>query len=231
MAYANITVTTQTQLGFVTGEFIQVISSSTVYIFGQVVTYNSGTGVLVFTPKTFSGTGAFTSWTVVGSGSPGQSTLAIGQTYAGGKVFYIDDSGRHGLIVSTIDLIGIGPLFPTTFGWDSNTTALRGANRDGVNAGYSNTERAIISQTIVNIFANQVCGLYNGGSYGDWYLPSKYELNLLYLQRTIIGGLSGGYWSSTEIVAANSWSQNFTDGVQSSSVKTTVLKVRGIRAF
>ena len=43
-------------------------------------------------------------------------------------------------------------------------------------------------------FAAKTCADYTvidgAVTYGDWYLPSIYELNLLYLQKDVIGGLS-----------------------------------------
>jgi hypothetical protein len=44
MPYANITITTDTGLAFITGEFIQVINDANNFINAQVVTYNSVNG-------------------------------------------------------------------------------------------------------------------------------------------------------------------------------------------
>ena len=62
---------------------------------------------------------------------------------------------------------------------------------------------------------NEYSVTVNGVIYGDWYLPSKYELNLLYLQKNLVGGFSNyGYWTSTEMDISNGWAQNMGDGVQ-----------------
>ena len=71
MPYLNITITTNTNLSFVTGGFIEVIHDSSNYIFGQVVSYNSSTGSLTFKPITVTGSGTYTFWTIVCSGAPG----------------------------------------------------------------------------------------------------------------------------------------------------------------
>lgn len=76
--------------------------------------------------------------------------------------------------------------------------------------------------------------------YGDWYLPSKYELNLMYQNIGRVakgknknkgGFVSYSYWSSTENDAYSSWFQNFDNGNQSYSPKIYPLLVRAVRAF
>jgi hypothetical protein len=69
--------------------------------------------------------------------------------------------------------------------------------------------------------------------YGDWYLPSKVELNLLYNQKTVVGGFASNYyWGSTEGGSGNAWSQNFNGGFQYYGSKdSTLVRVRAVRAF
>ena len=68
--------------------------------------------------------------------------------------------------------------------------------------------------------------------YGDWYLPSKVELNLLYAQKTVVGGFANFfYWSSTENNSHNAWYQNFDSGYQDDGNKGNALPVRAVRAF
>jgi len=69
-------------------------------------------------------------------------------------------------------------------------------------------------------------------TYGDWYLPSKYELNLLYLQKAVVGGFADYYyWSCTEYTSSSAWYENFTNGSQSSQNKYVSYYVRPVRAF
>ena len=74
-----------------------------------------------------------------------------------------------------------------------------------------------------------------GVNYGDWYLPSKYELNLIYGQKALIGDFPANkyYWSSTESDPFRAWNQDFNDGAQYSNDKDTtpIGGVRAIRAF
>jgi hypothetical protein len=81
--------------------------------------------------------------------------------------------------------------------------------------------------------ANKACESLGNG----WRLPTKDELNLLYLNRDAIGGFSNGvYWSSTENGTYNyyfvAWFQNFYDGFQGNLAnKDKAFTVRAIRSF
>jgi hypothetical protein len=81
--------------------------------------------------------------------------------------------------------------------------------------------------------ANEVAS-YNGGGKSDWFLPSKDELNLLYLQKAILGmsGNQADYWSSSEVQADVAWIQYFLDGRQfTNGTKVNTQSVRPVRAF
>ena len=77
--------------------------------------------------------------------------------------------------------------------------------------------------------------------YSDWYLPSKYELNLMRNNigqgapspYTNVGGFADNvYWSSTEFGANFAWLQNVSNGIQYNNYnKSEVVYVRAIRAF
>jgi hypothetical protein len=73
----------------------------------------------------------------------------------------------------------------------------------------------------------------DGVTYGDWYLPSKHELNLLFIKKATVGGFTANYyWSSAEIDNGNAWVQGFGNGSQGGSSKsTTGRSVRAVRAF
>lgn len=86
--------------------------------------------------------------------------------------------------------------------------------------------------------AVQLCNDLVLGGYSDWYLPSKDELNKLYLNKTAVGGFvtignSSHYWSSTEKSAGNrnAWNQHFSDGAQHDHSKNSTFYVRAVRAF
>ena len=148
----------------------------------------------------------------------------IGESYGGGIVFYVYDNGQHGLIAATADQ-------STGIQWYNGSNNVTNAVRDGISAGIFNTER-IISNQGGGAYAAQICANYKGGNYGDWYLPSKYELNLLYQQKTVVGGFANGnYWSSSEVDNYYAWFQSFSNGLQTNLNKYYSVYVRAIRAF
>jgi len=70
--------------------------------------------------------------------------------------------------------------------------------------------------------------------YSDWRLPTKDELNAIYvnLKKLGVGGFAGySYWSSTEDVGYYAWFQYFLNGDQSLDSKNGAYYVRAIRAF
>ena len=74
----------------------------------------------------------------------------------------------------------------------------------------------------------------NGDKFNDWRLPTKDELNLIFLQEESIGGFDLGslYWSSTEFDSNTAWFQDFNSGFQYYITKgNTANKVRGVRNF
>jgi hypothetical protein len=82
--------------------------------------------------------------------------------------------------------------------------------------------------------AARLCYDLNQGGYSDWYLPSKDELDKLYINRSAIGGFSTGlYWSSTEASGTTAVYQNFANGFFSESAKDdgNLFTTRAIRNF
>jgi hypothetical protein len=66
----------------------------------------------------------------------------------------------------------------------------------------------------------------------DWFMPSLGELILVANNLQGLAGLtSTEYWSSSEHSAVGAWAQGMSGGYQGSASKSTVLKVRPIRAF
>jgi hypothetical protein len=171
------------------------------------------------------------------------SGVQIGDFAQGGIVFWVDETGQHGLVAAKED--HINPVR-----WRAGTNGNTQAKGDGLYAGKANTSIIIAAQVYIgddgDLYAARICNelqvAEGGTTYGDWYLPSKKELDLMYQNRATInatawanGGsdfLSTIYWSSTEYSRESVWSQDFTDGRQITSGKfVTVYSLRAVRAF
>ena len=64
-------------------------------------------------------------------------------------------------------------------------------------------------------FAAKWCNDLTVGIYDDWFLPSKDELNKLFINKEMIGNFEvDGYWSSTEEDKEEAWRQSFYNGYQ-----------------
>jgi len=169
----------------------------------------------------------------------------IGDMAQGGIVFYVDESGEHGLVADTADI-------STGIQWYNGAFKVTNATGDGVGSGEMNTMLIIAQQTVDNTagnFAALLCANLVRGSYGDWYLPSKDELDLMWknLHRfgcpneapdsspclTALGGFAiAFYWSSTEVSSNDAWLLGFNGGFQSSFTKGDYfVRVRAVRAF
>jgi hypothetical protein len=75
---------------------------------------------------------------------------------------------------------------------------------------------------------------YRGGGFGDWHLPTRSELSLIYENLQKEGGVNLGsawYWSSSELSGNYAWYQNFGDGRQGTYDKNNAHSVRAVRAF
>ena len=164
-----------------------------------------------------------------GGGSNPAVTYAIGDTGPSGVgiVFYVTDGG-YGLEAAPSDQ-------STSQVWiegGSTQTTKNGNTSTAIGTGLANSN-AIIDQTGHTGSAAQVCRSYNGGGLTDWYLPSKDELNLLYSQKTAVGGFAEytKYWSSSEGSTLSAWSQSFSNGFQGYNGKNSTFRVRAVRAF
>jgi hypothetical protein len=192
-------------------------------LLNKPITDGSATKVTAGTNITITGIGTTGAPYVVNSKSH-----SIGDSYGGGIVFYVYDNGQHGLIAATAD--------QGSARWYAGTSTYTMAKANGVGAGKANTASIIASQAYGDgaTYAARICNEYlvtfDGVTYGDWYLPSTSELNLLLGQKNVVPGLAGKYWSSNEsdndhAVYLATASPSYAD------LKSWTYFVRPIRAF
>lgn len=201
----------------------------------------SETKLTAGTNVTITGAGTTASPYVINASS-GSSSHYVGELYGGGVVFWVDQTGQHGLIVSMIDL-------STSQAWSNVCCTLIGATAQSDWDGLSNSN-AIVGQATHTSSAAKLCldytnDDYGTGTYSDWYLPSRSELNDLWnslkaVQKALDSDGNATttamgknvYWSSSELIPTSAWNFGFNDGdAKSGSFKSTPYYVRAVRAF
>ena len=128
---------------------------------------------------------------------------------AGGIVFYLDATRQHGLEAAPVDQSS-GAI------WGCFNNDIAGADGMAVGTGRQNTLDIIAGCADAGTAAKVAAG-YSLNGYSDWFLPSRDELNLLYLQKGVGGFAGGDYWSSSEMDSYDrdsAWAQNLINGRQ-----------------
>ena len=148
---------------------------------------------------------------------------------AGGWVFY--DKGRYSdgwryLEAAPSDL-------SSTYVWGDDG---KFSTSTGIGTGKKNTEIIASKSTSWTKNAAKACLDYKENGYDDWFLPSKDELNLMYinLKQKKLGGFADSvYWSSSEYSGSSSsaWLQGFYSGPQNDYSRSGNSRVRPVRAF
>ncbi|MCX6268723.1 MAG: DUF1566 domain-containing protein [Bacteroidetes bacterium] len=175
-----------------------------------------------------------TAWTAL-AGSSGLTSHYIGELFGGGIVFWIDNTGQHGLIVSLVDLSLA--QWSATVSITNAVSTWNGVGNSALILGISPAAQWCHG------YLNSVN--YNTGTYSDWYLPAIDELSLIYHVRYILNkniesapaprnmlSSQTAYWSSTEDFDYNyAWYYDLYSGYASPIYKDGVVLVRAVRAF
>lgn len=181
--------------------------------------------------------------TIVGDpiNAEGATSYSVGDFAHGGIVFWVDETGQHGLVCAKEDQ-GDGVR------WHAGTFGSTQAKGSGPYEGEANTSIIIAAHVTIgddgDVYAARICNeleITEGGKkYDDWYLPSRKEFYLIYKNRETIeatakansgSGFAGLYWSSTERNATLAYCFNFASGFASVSGKPITHSVRAVRAF
>jgi len=157
------------------------------------------------------------------------STIQVGDLAYGGIVFYIDNTGEHGLVSYANDI--------GAYQWGCVGMEIIGAEGQEIGDGNQNSLDIVASCNETPI-ASSECLSFNGNDYNDWYLPSLGELNLMYTNLksnsclTDITVFSNSlYWTSSEYGANGAWCVSFDSGMNTNNLENMVNQVRPIRAF
>jgi len=164
--------------------------------------------------------------TSISANSVDGSTQAhyIGQSFGGGIIVYLDSTKTHGLIAAKTDQ-------GTNVSWYNGSYITTGAKGTKIGTGKANTNK-IISAQGSGTYAAKLCRQYRGGGFKDWFLPSKAELNQVFIHRHKLTGLSAtNYWSSTEADQNNAYDEEFGGGFKFADDKSFTIHVRAVRAF
>jgi hypothetical protein len=156
---------------------------------------------------------------------------SLGENYAGGIVFYIDQTGLHGLVCASTDQ-------STGIIWYNGSNVNTLAKGTAVGTGQDNTSKIVAAQGDGS-YAAKLCDDLVLNGYSDWFLPSSQELGLVYhnVKEKSLGGfrtdIMTWYWTSTEFNQGNAIYMNFETDLTSDigGEKYKLYRVRAIRAF
>ncbi len=196
----------------------------------------------------------------------GASVHAIGEQYQGGKIIWVDADGQHGIIAALANQ-SAGVRWSNGTNYFTNATAdgiYAGAKNTEVIIATQTSIGLVCGETIKPTYCNEtnsdnitgnfaalvaanyrvqdngvnVCtGSTNEICWGDWYLPSLFELSLLLdysLNNSDLGVfVRDNYWSSTETTGWNdhAWVRHFANTGTGGGGKWLPLPVRAVRAF
>ena len=201
------TIVKNTSIGvlYCTDSYFGTYSSTTIQSNVAAGTYTIAitglSGLTTYFAKSFVINKAGTSYGSVVSFTTSTPPKAVGDSYGGGKIFYILKSGdagydaniQHGLIAATSD------QYTGNIPWSKNTIFI-GNTSQLIGSGLANTTRIISLQGNTGNYAAKIARDYVSNGYSDWYLPSVNEMKELIAQRAIVGGfnLNSYYWTSSE---------------------------------
>jgi hypothetical protein len=159
--------------------------------------------------------------------------LSLGLEYGGGIIFYLDETGQHGLVAAPSDQSD-GAKF-----WLGTWIYVDGVSNtpdQSVGAGQSNTETQVTLQGN-GTYAAKICSDLVLNDHDDWFLPSSGELQLI-CQNLYQQGLGNFndlfYWSSTD--ADRKRNANFIQfsdncGIRNDLGRDMLNRVRAVRKF
>ncbi len=167
----------------------------------------------------------------------------FGHMYLGGLIFYLDTISGEGLVAASEDQSADAY-------WGCEMVDIPGSKNctiypipipdfeDGAKTGDGkvNTD-AILSECVpypITVFLVPAAAKSCRDKGQDWFLPSRNELNLMYinLKKNGCGNFENDeYWTSTEYGKSDAWVQDFERGFQAPLFKGWPCRVRAVREF
>ena len=174
------------------------------------------------------------------------AAYALGATGpGGGKVFYYDPAGftmtDNGQVCHYLEAAPAN--MPKNLAWGSpeytildydygiDTYISIPGTETGIGTGRKNT--ALILEIDAGAPAAKACDEYSNNGMTDWFLPSKDELNQLFVNKSYVNNMGfNSYWSSSQIDKRYVWYQLFIYGYRAElNSKDDTHSVRAVRAF
>jgi len=162
--------------------------------------------------------------------------VAVGDRRDGGVVGYIFEPGDTGYVVGETRGLVVADDIIADVTWIGSGFNLGVATDTAIGTGAANTAAIVAAydaQGFTN-YAAKVAAQYGlGGTYSDWYLPSRDELVVLWENRARIGGFpgSGTLWTSSNASDPEAWRVDFGSGNPFTSSKLAESRVRPVRTF
>lgn len=164
-----------------------------------------------------------------------------GKSYQAGIIFYYDSVKHTGMVMSKKDLHYPYDINATKIYWNC-VGKITGAKSTKIGSGQLNSQKIIDAKCKLYeaeekkwmLGPADLCHLYKAGGYENWYLPSKDELNQIYLHLAKpdrYSFLNHMYWSSSEKNDNFAWIQYFQDGGQAYYIKHFAYYVRAVHDF
>lgn len=150
----------------------------------------------------------------------------IGQNYQGGKIFYIDQSRKHGLISADFDL----PNTP----WGCYPDSLTEDGINDINVGRGGANSQIIVDACGENTAAGRCLAMDTLGFDDWYLPTLEEMRGVSINLGKIGQgnlTPGYYWCSSQASSTDAYLILNANRATGQASKGVPYRVRPIRSF
>lgn len=154
----------------------------------------------------------------------------IGQTLEGGRLFLLNPDSSSGMVVAAADQ----PTGTGTLKWGCRGNFV--STDEAIGSGRSNTLN-IISVCPGSGTAAYACSTSTTGTFRDWFLPSKLELQAIMDQKAALNLNSKLYWSSTQFDADSAFLCVLDSGrfvhVDKDTTKyfNKIIKFRPVRRF